>query len=174
MNIHYVAGIFDGEGFVYIFRKQLRSKPNHTGYYVSVGVNMCHYPTIKALHEMFGGHINNGSTRKNPKHRPTFVWGIANQKAAEFLRTIRPFVTIKAAEIDVALALQAHIDQTSYVPIPPNKNQVTERPDRDEILAYRETLYQRCKELKTYSFTPLLNKGPGPNGRLRGRPPKDR
>lgn len=171
MNIHYIAGIFDGEGFVYIFRKQLRSKPNHTGYYISTGVNMCHHPTIKALYDQFGGHINNGSARKNPKHRPLFAWGMANQKAAQFLRIIRPFVTIKAAEIDVALALQDHIDQTPY--LSPGKNPMAERANRGEILAYRETLYQQCKELKSYSFTPLLNKGPWPSGKPRGRP-KDR
>lgn len=174
MNIHYMAGIFDGEGFVYIFKKQIASKPHHIGYYISAGVNMTHLPTIKAFHDRFGGHLNNGRDPLKTNHRQVFCWGVANQKAANFLKIIRPYVLVKADEIDVALALQEHIEQTQYVS--PGRNHMTERPDRAEILAYREELYQRCKALKTRSFTPLLRKGPGPNGKPRGRPrlPLDR
>lgn len=159
MNIYYVAGLFDGEGYVYIFRKE---HGNHIGYYVTAGILMCHYPTMLAIHEQFGGHLNgNRSDLRNPKHRTGFTWGVANQKAANFLRQIRPYVNIKSDEIDIALQLQANIDlhRGKY------GNQ------RDEVLAYRDTLYQQCKALKKRTFTPLLLKGPGPSGRLRGRPP---
>jgi hypothetical protein len=168
MNIHYMAGIFDGEGYVYIFKKQIASKPHHIGYYVSSGVTMTHLPTVEAFHNRFGGHLNSGSRPTNPKHRPTFSWGIANKKAVGFLKAIRPYVLVKADEIDVALALQEHIEQAQYVS--PGRTHMTERPDRAEILAYREELFQRCKALKTRSFEPLLRKGPGPNGKSRGRP----
>ncbi len=172
MNMHYAGGIFDGEGYVYIFKKQLKSKPNQIGYYISVGITMCHFPTIKAFHDRFGGHLNNGSNRVNPKHRPQFMWGASNQKAAVFLKAIRPYVFIKADEIDIALTLQDHIEANPY--ISPGRNHMIERPDRDEILAYRENLLLQCKALKARSFTPLLRKGPGPNGKRRGRPPLDR
>src|SRR5882762_7888852 len=99
MNMHYAAGIFDGEGYVYIFKKRVGSKPNHVGYYISAGITMCHYPTIKAFHDKFGGHLNSGSERVNPKHRPQFMWGTANQVAAKFLRAIRPYILLKADEI---------------------------------------------------------------------------
>lgn len=168
MNLYYDAGIFDGEGYVYIFKKQIASKPHHIGYYITAGITMCHLPTIKAFHDQFGGHLNSGSVNNNPKHRPQFVWGVSNKKAAAFLRIIRPFTLIKSDEIDIALKLQEHIEQNTYVSS--GRNHMTERPNRAEILFYREKLFQQCKELKTRSFTPLLRKGPGPNGRLRGRP----
>jgi hypothetical protein len=163
-----MAGIFDGEGYVYIFRKQIASKPHHIGYYISAGVNMTHLPTIKAFHDRFGGHLNSGREPIKTNHRPIFQWGIANQKCAAFLKVIRPYVIIKADEMAVALALQEHIEQTQYTSS--GRTHMTERPDRAEILAYREELYQQCKILKTRSFTPLLRKGPGPNGKQRGRP----
>lgn len=174
MNIHYMAGIFDGEGYVYIFKKQLKSKPNQIGYYVSAGVSMTHLPTIEAFHNRFGGHLNSGSRPTNPKHRPTFMWGVSNKIAINFLKIIRPYVLIKGDEMDVAFDLQEHIDQNPF--ISPGRNHMTERPDRVEILAHREELLQKCKALKTRSFTPLLRKGPGPSGKSRGRPrlPLDR
>lgn len=155
MDIRYAAGIFDGEGFVYIFKKVKRES---IGYYVSVGVNMCHRPTVEAFYHRFGGHLNNGSTRKNPTHRRLFYWGAANRMAASFLEEIRPFLVVKADEADVALQLQKHIDQHRY--ISPGRNHMTERPNRDAILAFREGLFQQCKALKTVEFEPLLKKGP--------------
>ena len=168
MNIHYMAGIFDGEGYVYIFKKQIASKPHHIGYYVSAGVNMVHYPTIKAFHDRFGGHLNSGRERKNPNHRTLFQWGIANKKATVFLKLIRPYVLIKTDQIDVCLELQEHIEANQYVS--PGRNHMIERPDRETILVHREELYQRCLQLKQFTYAPLLRKGPGPNGKPRGRP----
>ncbi len=163
MNLEYAAGIFDGEGYVYIFKKV---KGKHIGYYVSVGITMCHYPTVKAFYDQFGGHLNSGSAHTNPKHRPQFMWGMTNQKAASFLKIISPYLLIKADEANVAIILCDHIEQTKYAP-----SFVKQRANREAILARREELFQQCKQLKRYSFTPLLRKGPGPNGKPRGRPP---
>ncbi len=51
----YIAGLFDGEGYIRIFKK---SKKNHVGYYISAGIGMCHRPTIEAFHEKFGGSLD--------------------------------------------------------------------------------------------------------------------
>ncbi len=157
MNLEYAAGIFDGEGYVYIFKKQ---RQNYLGYYVSVGLTMCHYPTVKAFHDQFGGHLNSGSARVNPKHRNQFMWGLSNQMAAKFLVTMIPHLVIKKDEAIIAVALQAHIELYKKGPY-----------DRDKVLIWREGLFQQCKALKSVEFAPLLRKGPGPSGRLRGRPP---
>ena len=167
MNPYYAAGIFDGEGFVYIFKKE---RLNHVGYYVSAGVNMCHYPTVKVFHDDFGGHLNSGRDPISPKHRPIFAWGVTGKAAASFLEYIKHYSLIKEDEVNVALTLHYHIQQNKYVS--PGRNHMTERPDRDGILAYREELYQRCKALKQRSFAPLLRKGPSLSGKSLGRPLK--
>jgi hypothetical protein len=158
MNLHYAAGLFDGEGYVYIFKKE---KGTTVCYVISTGITMCHYPTVKAFYDQFGGHLNgHRADLRNSKHRTGFMWGAANQQAAKFLRKIRPYVLIKADEIDLALALQDHIDlHLSGSNLP-----------RDERLAYREDLFQRCKELKKRTYPPLLKKNPV--GAPRGRPTK--
>lgn len=156
LSLEYVAGLFDGEGFVYIFKK-VRGK--HVGYYLSTGINMCHRPIIEELYSQFGGHINGGSRRSNPKHRNIFAWGLANQLAADFLIQIRSHVRVKGPEIDLGLELQQHINKISY----PKKEQ------REEVRAYREDLFQRCKLLKTTAFESIPRKFE--EGRF-GRPSK--
>lgn len=169
MHLQYAAGLFDGKGHVSIFKKTLASKPNHVGYYLNAGITMSHYPTVKAFYDKFGGSLNNHIPPIKPNHRQQFHWSIGDRKAATFLRAIRPYSVIKADEIDLALALRNHIDLNKYVS--PGRNHMTERPDRDVILAYRESLYLQCRQLKKRAFAPLLKKGPWPSGRKRGRPP---
>jgi hypothetical protein len=147
MDINYLAGLFDGEGYVYIFRKE---RGKHVGYYLSTGITMCHRPTLEAIHKQFGGHLNgNRAELKNPNHRTQFIWGAANKVAADFLQQIRPYIIIKADEIDMGLKLQQHIDSVGY----PTKEQ------REGVRNYREDLFQKCKELKTKTFEPLKLKG---------------
>jgi hypothetical protein len=117
---------------------------------------MTHRPTIEALHAQFGGHFNiNRIDLKNPKHRCIYMWGAANQLAADFLIQIRPLLVIKQAEADVALELQRHINETPYKP-----HRSADRANRDEILAYREELFLKCKALKHVSFSHLLLNSP--------------
>ena len=147
MNIHYLAGLFDGEGYVYIFKKV---RGNHVGYYLSTGITMCHRPLMESIHKKFGGHLNgNRAELRNPNNRTQFMWGAANKVAADFLRKIRPYVLIKGEQIDIGLTLQNHIDTIKY----PTKEQ------REEVRNYRESLYQRCKILKGETFDPILLKG---------------
>lgn len=147
MNIHYLAGLFDGEGYVYIFKK---TRGNHIGYYLSTGITMCHRPTLEAIHQQFGGHLNgNRAELRNPNNRTQFMWGAANKAAADFLKQIRPYTIIKADEIDIGLELQRHIEEIGY----PTKEQ------REEVRNYREELFQKCKALKDRSFEPILLKG---------------
>jgi len=148
LDLRYVAGIFDGEGYVYIFEKK---RGNHVGYYLSVGITMCHRPIIETIYTQFGGHFNGNRTYDlNLNHRNQFTWGLTNSLAAEFLRQIRPHSIIKQAEIDVGLALQDHIDLIGY----PKKEQ------REEIRAYREELFLKCKELKKVNYEALPKKHP--------------
>ena len=156
MDDRYVAGLFDGEGYVRIFKKV---RKNHTGYYIAVGLGMTYYPIIKALHEEYGGsYSENRHDLRNSKNRIQFTWHVHNKIGANFLHRIRPYVVVKKDELEIALALQDHIEKNKY--ISSGRNHMTERKDRDQILAYREDLFQRIKALKKRSFPPLLNKRP--------------
>src|ERR1700735_3898097 len=100
LKLEYIAGLFDGEGYIRIFKKVQK---NHVGYYISAGVGMCHRPIIEALHQKFGGSLDRGRGNENPKHRPTFCWSVANKNAASFLNEILPYLSIKQEEAKIAL-----------------------------------------------------------------------
>lgn len=151
VNPYYVAGLFDGEGYIYIFKKVRRQ---HIGYYLSVGVTMCHRPTVEMFHQSFGGHLNhNRADLRSSANRCQFMWGANNQLAATFLRYIEPYLIIKKAEAKVGIALQDHIDQNLYNF--KGRGDGKKRLNREAILAHREKLFQQCKDLKTICYPPL-------------------
>lgn len=162
MDIQYVAGLFDGEGTVRIFKKV---RENHIGYYVSASLAMCHRPVIEELQKKFGGTVhNNRADLTGPNRRCQFGWHTANKKAEAFLRQVTPFLIVKREEAEIALVLRDHMQQNPYIWRRGFRN------NRDEILAYREHLYQRCKALKHVNYPPIeqdKEKPPSTRGRRR-------
>ena len=154
----YVAGLFDGEGYIRITNWK---KPNstHVRYALFGGIGMSYFPIIEALREKHGGSLNqNRHDLRNPRARIQFTWVVSSQNAATFLRKIQPFAIVKREEIDIALELQRNIDENPY--ISGGRNHMNERPNRDAILAKREELFQQITILKKRSFAPLLTSGP--------------
>ncbi len=87
-DLSYTAGLFDGEGCVYI---GLRS-----GYHtLSVSITNTDKPVLDWTASMFGGTVR---CRSNGKYRPVFVWDMAGPGAAVFLSTISPWLRIKAQQ----------------------------------------------------------------------------
>ncbi len=143
LSIEYVAGLFDGEGMVRA-QKAKRSEI-HTTYQVITMVGMTHRPIIEMLCSQFGGRITiNDHSKRKATRRPQHCWNLSSQQACSFLRTIRPFCVVKAEEIDLALKLQASIDEHRYK----LGNQYWMHPMRNQIFAEREQLFQELKRLK--------------------------
>lgn len=155
MDIAYAAGLFDGEGMVRIARYKIPNSIN-TRYQVITMIGMTHEPVIRALCETFGGSVHcNDHSKRNAKHRPQWCWYLSSRKASEFLAAIRPFLIVKAAEVDIATALQFNIDEYKFR----LGNRFTLHERRDEIFAWRESAYHRLMELKR-PHLPLLKSDP--------------
>lgn len=157
MDDRYVAGLFDGEGFVRIARFQ---KPNstHIRYAIHLGIGMTHWPVIEALKTEYGGSIHeNRHDLRNPKNRIQFMWVAASQVGAAFLRRVLPYLIVKRDEAEIALHLQDHIDANPYKPAgrPKKGGVVKHREGRDDLFAYREELYQQITALKKRSYPSL-------------------
>jgi hypothetical protein len=154
----YVAGLFDGEGYIRI-TKWKKPGSTHIRYALFGGIGMTHRPIIEALHQQYGGSTNeNRHDLRSPRNRIQFTWVVSSQKAAAFLRIIHPFSIVKRDEIDIALELQRHIDSNPYVS--GGRNHMEERPDREKIIAYRDDLFQKITALKKRSFASVLASGP--------------
>jgi hypothetical protein len=164
VNVSYVAGLFDGEGFVRIHRWE---KPNsvHIRYNLIAGINMTHRPIIEMMHKEFGGGLR--SARKETRgKRVLFCWMVASQGAATFLRRIQPHAVVKKDQIDLALEFQANIDENSYTPTgrPGKHHGPLLRENRDELLAFRQECFERIRDMKKETFAPLISQ---PLGRPR-------
>ena len=145
----YIAGLFDGEGYVAIKRTKPRPKDRHKGYndtyQVYAGINMCDPQVIKMLADRFDGGVYS-LARKNPKHRTLYSWMITSTRALKFLKTIRRYLIIKAKEVDVAFEFQEHL-------INSQKNIKRDAKGRrtkidDVSIAYRESMRQKLSSLK--------------------------
>jgi hypothetical protein len=106
MELAYIAGFFDGEGSLTIHtncRKSPRGLvPNHT---LQVSLANTNPEIVRWLHSVFGGQYLTRHDRR-PGNRPVAQWIIRAAKALPFLEAIRPFVRMKTAQIDIAIAFQ--------------------------------------------------------------------
>lgn len=152
----YAAGLFDGEGYVRISKLENREKTKVRNQ-IYAGLNVTFKPVIEALKETYGGsiHVNRHSLRKE-NHRDVFVWNVSSLNAAKFFRRIMPFLIIKREEVELALELQASIDEWRFK----LGNKWAYHPDRDAVLAYRDDLRRRISELKHRTFSHEVGRGP--------------
>lgn len=153
----YAAGLFDGEGFI---RVAIWKKPNslHTRYQVNVGIANTYQPVMERIASKYGGKIYcNRHDLRSPKNRPVHNWLVGSQIASNFLRKVLPFLHIKREQADLALLLQANIDEYRHKLGTPYGGL---HPQRDEILSYRRELADKILKLKKVSYFPDIESCP--------------
>lgn len=115
LDIRYVAGVFDGEGWITVCRTKLGGYRQYSADYVRyqlvVGVGNTHRPLVDRLHAQFGGSysVSHVAKRKMPLARTNYTWTLASQPAADFLSYILPHMLVKAEEAALAVEFQKHI-----------------------------------------------------------------
>lgn len=103
----WAAGLFEGEGCVFVERKKavLRDgrKRDYWVYSMRLDIANTDIRMLDAIKAGFGGSIAL-STRKNSAHKPCFHWRIAGVGAADMLRAILPFmVGSKKRQAEIAI-----------------------------------------------------------------------
>jgi hypothetical protein len=120
IDINYIAGLFDGEGWVRIGREKFGLKTirkglafqqgrGHIRYQIYAGINMTDPRSIRHIHEQFGGFFKTKRKPAKPTHRPLHQWITSSRKAYAFLVAIQPYLIIKKTEVDLAVEFQRHI-----------------------------------------------------------------
>jgi len=154
-RLAYIAGLFDGEGYIRIakdiYRIKLRLRRNPT-YSVRIGISMCNPYAIKYIFDNFDGSIHKmRSSRAKPNHRTLYGWIATSKKAYAFLTAIRPWLIVKAEEADIAIEFQKHIDSTKRWPIQGKPKGFSSHPQT--IIDYRESIFQKLSQLKVKHFS---------------------
>ena len=107
MNISdaaYVAGLFDGEGSVYIKRMdQMKhnrpGKPVHKVWVIRMEMAMTDKDTIKWCHELFGcGHFGERKVKKGYKRQ--WRWRVSHRDALYVAKILWPYAKTKLHKIE--------------------------------------------------------------------------
>lgn len=154
-ELAYTAGLVDGEGYLGI---RINTNPRcKRGFHYSavVKISMTHEGTIRLMREWFGGHISHRVFTSERDWKDAWEWSISNAKpVAEFLKHVRPWLRIKAAQADLLIDFSAHHMNVW------GKNGVS-----DEEHAVRTAAYERIRALNHRGRPQRLSeRTPAPTG----------
>ena len=161
IDLAYIAGIVDGEGYVGIkkskaYKCQERATP---GYHARIQVRMVDESAIQFLSSVLGGWYYPEKPHST-KGKPLFCYQASDEKAAQILRHLLPFLRVKKAQALNVLALRElqsggiqHRTKIVGYRNFPNKygtaRQVPNLAFSDEYIQKCESLYLRAKELNS-------------------------
>src|SRR5229473_1456834 len=109
MDINYLAGFFDGEGYVGIIRtvrkdRKLDNGEDSTSYQVVATVAQSNCNILREYQSRWGGWINMGW--KNPKQtKQVYTWRVTGDGVRAFLKDISPFLVEKREQALLAIQL---------------------------------------------------------------------
>lgn len=135
----YLAGIFDGEGCIYIKKGKITKGSVNTPFSIAMIVAMTHYPTIEYLYKEFGGFLFS-SKRDDKKHKNIFKWQASKKDMIFLIDKMLPFSITKKKELLVGKEFLSLPLGWSYKKSP------------KWLLKKKHRLYLKMKKLKTYSF----------------------
>lgn len=147
MDIRYVAGLFDGEGWVRSddFQPKNRDFPR---YQVIAGIGMTHKPIIEDLVAEFGGCFSSyaGYKVRHPTARTVWKWTVASRIAYRFLIRVQEHVVVKRDQVDLAIQLQedvfTHNSAMRHMP----------HVLKCEIFERRRLVHDELRRMKTVEF----------------------
>ena len=113
LDLAYMAGLFDGEGYISI-RYQMQ-KDKYDTYSLMLGVNMVDSEPVELFSKSFGGKVNLRHS-KNKNWRPQYRWRIESDKAVYFLKIMSPYLRLKREKAELALLFQENKRTYNYRP----------------------------------------------------------
>lgn len=133
MNLDYVAGLFDGEGWFSINKGKRKDTSTGYGYQVHAALSVKQYNIIKLLQEEFGGSIS--ILPETNRHATYYTWSITGVNVQKFATKLVSRLIIKHKQAKLALVFQDHKSE--------NKN----RPNSKERWEEQESMYLQMKHL---------------------------
>ena len=129
----YFAGLFDGEGCIYI-KSPSPSEGSHK-YQLIVTLANTHRGIIEHLHDSYGGTVQtHGNENNRQRICACYTLKLPSRRAARFLQDISPWLRIKRQEADLALEFQNHMS--------------ARLPLNSETIKYRQSCMKQMKALK--------------------------
>jgi hypothetical protein len=141
LDVRYLAGLFDGEGCVHV--PLVRRAGFVPSYSIRAVFCLTHQAVIGAIAQQFGvAFCRLRKSHANANWQDAYQVQICGEKAAGLFRAIRPYVLVKAAQIDIALALQDDIARYRV-----RDWRAFDEERKEAIVNYREGLRLQLKAL---------------------------
>lgn len=143
-DVAYLAGLIDGEGCIRVKRtkayKHLTGRVNPS-YGISIHVRMVEEPAIAFLKHILGGWYYAEKTTHASNGRPLFCWQATDTAAAGILKRLLPYLRVKKAQAENALALREW--------------QADSRQHKTKITGYRNfpNKYGTPRQVPNYAYT---------------------
>jgi hypothetical protein len=103
----YLAGFFDGEGSVGIYRARMTGASGVT-HRLTIRMEQCNPEPLRLFARRFGGRVIANRLRSaTARRQATYYWAAFSRRAETVIRAIRPWLLVKAAEADLALGFRA-------------------------------------------------------------------
>lgn len=100
-TLHYLAGVFDGEGHAGIHKGLSRGKYSYMS--PRLQVRMCDKEVVDEFPKLLGGRVYKGGVTKNGKQM--YQWAVASRKAQTAAFILRPFVRNSAKQVQLERVL---------------------------------------------------------------------
>lgn len=111
-DVAYLAGVIDSDGCIRVEKANNNGRSRDSvSYHVILTIAQVEMQAVRLAEEVFGGYLLFPKP-KNERSRPMVRWTAKSQKAAAALQELRPFLRIKGAQADNALALAALVAQS--------------------------------------------------------------
>ena len=101
-NIAYVAGLFDGEGYVDIYSASTSKASKSPSLMLRVIISQKDGSVMTWLEKNFGGYVR----MERRKESWIYRWDIRSQQAKKFLESILPFLIIKTEQVKLAIEFE--------------------------------------------------------------------
>jgi hypothetical protein len=137
----YLAGLFDGEGSVNIFKQPSRKDMKSSAYFVEISIGNTHKGVLKWVLEHFGGRLTHNAERYTKRNQRTWRWRASSHEAYEILIAMRPYLIVKQEQAQVAIEFREH--QVAFKAHGHN-------PITTEEEAWRENQRMKLRSMRTW------------------------
>jgi hypothetical protein len=128
-SINYLAGIFDGEGWVSVEKYNRQNNPR---YNLCAGVANTFVPVLEEFKTRWGGGIYSQGKHVNLK---VWTWRVSSRKAYVFLTNILRYCWIKRPKVEIGIAYLRGISNYRGYPRVPQEELDKREAFRQQIMA---------------------------------------
>ena len=105
----YFAGIVDGEGSIFVYRREDKRGSGNVAHILSFVVTMTCEEVIRKIERTYGGRVLPLTT---PGKEPSWRWHVENEAALEMIKVAFPFLVVKKKQAALAFKFREVMKQT--------------------------------------------------------------